>query len=457
MSDQQYSLNLGSADEPALGLPGHSIKVPRNQKIKNLGLLGRKNLASAVVENEWNARAQQLIARYATEPRDLFSALATRFAQMESQDPEGAWDWQGWQQRFFQVLWYRRFLAHPMLFTCAEEIFSFPVSWTITPKNQNNDLFNALVAIKQARVTGGVRLRLGNCPAGVAWDLYQAFSASADQDLTKFPKPYPELQICLPAHHADLSQFLALRNSDRRQMRRVIAIEFPEGLVGREAIHEPLLREVHGVLRDGLDGLVLVFRNARESEHLVQRDPVCAGAINLAEFVDPGERRVLADELVGTLATSLRLVQDWRAACGEEHPIPWLGIVGFADAIERLELDYHSPEALHLARNFGRRLRRECRTACERLPAFQKVGHAPQLFAAGSRFFSQLGSAVPGFMAMDPDLPFRRSLEIQAAFADSQIATSSAMARKGGQLEPNDFLDLVFSAATQGWRALRFL
>lgn len=453
MTDQQYSLNLMSADDS--GLPPHSIRTPKNQKIKNLGLLGRRVPGATIVETEWNSRAQQLIARYAEGPRELFTKLAARFAQLESQRPDGAWDWQGWEQRFFQVLWYRRFLAHPLLFNCAEEFLSFPVSWTVAPKNSGPDLLRAIQALRQERCTAGVRLSLGDSPTGTAWEIFSALAPLLDAEITRFPKPYPELQVSISAHHSDLSQFLTIRNADRRQCRRGLAIEFPQALAQSGPIFEPLLREIHQALRDGLEHLVLVFRPGRAPTDLLRRDPLCAGALNLAEFVDSGERRVLADEMVGALATSLRLVQHWRSVGGEDQPRPWLGVIGFADAIDRLELSYDSPEALAMATRLGQRLRREANAACERLPGFQ--GQTPLIFAAGSRFFSQLGSSVPGFVAENPDAPFQRSLEIQSAFAGPEISLSTAMARKGGQLEVEAFLELVETTARQGWRALRFL
>lgn len=460
MSEEQFTLNLSSPEsDPAGSIRQHSIRVPKNQKIKNLGLLGRKILAPPESENAWNARAAQILSRFGDDPELVVRSVAARLAKKESEGSEAAWDWQGWEERFFQVLWFRRFLAHPALYSMGPEDTPVPSSWFFAPREGGAGILPAVAAWKLDRAVAGVRLDLQYVHDSLAWELFTELSPFIDAEATRLPKPYPELQVILPAHHPDVARFLELRASERRQCRRVVGIRLAHeqgrsfGAAALLAIHEPLFREVHGALREGLETCVIILEPEEVTPGLLRQESVCAGAINVKDFTDSGEERFLADELVAATSTGIRILSRWFEAATPDTPLPWLGVTGFADALEALGLDFADPRALVVARNLGLRLRREVAQVAQRSAGLgQRV---PAVRAAHSRYFAQLGDVTPGLLPQDPDFSVITSLEVQAAFAGTGVAQAEAVIRKAGQLEVEAFLAAIAKASQQGWKSVR--
>jgi ribonucleoside-diphosphate reductase alpha chain len=93
-------------------------------------------------------------------------------------------------------------------------------------------------------------------------------------------------------------------------------------------------------------------------------------SINLAAFVDhpfSAKAAFRTDALAGTVALALRLIDDVLAAANHSRAAPRLGIVGLADALALLGIDYTSDAAVATATTLARELAGACLAASSEL------------------------------------------------------------------------------------------
>ena len=466
MEPIQYSLEL-PIDAPVDLSKQHFIRTIKKQKIKNFGLIGRRNEDGSFSAEgpELRGRPRELMQRFGEDPRELFKKIALRLAREESKNQDGAWDWRIWEQKFFQILAFRRFLPHPLLFT-GLEAGEYPQTWRFSPRDEVNALVEALQFLRGQHGFSGLRFHTAGLKTVDSFSALEEFSQSLRSQVFKQPKPHPEIQAVVAAHDANLPRFLAAMENDRTRLWKGIRVVLDQGLAAYPSVYEPLLLQVHDLYRRAPGQAVeIIFQSEPsqpESEGVLSLERPLLGAINLAAFVDSEMNKILWPELKSALATVLRFAANWRAAAAldstTEAPGPWLGVVGWGQALDALGLDYREEKSLELTARVSFLLRQEIQEILRRqelqknLPAGALSIPIRPVF---SRFFAQLGGVSPGLLPY-ATLGFDEHIvKMQSAFLGG--ARGICGLPRPERFEPDKFIEFMVRMAGEGWRGVRFL
>jgi hypothetical protein len=465
MEPIQYSLEL-PIDAPVDLSKQHFIRTIKKQKIKNFGLIGRRNEDGffSSEEPELRGRPRELMQRFGEDPKEVFQKIALRLAREESKNEDGAWDWRIWEQKFFQILAFRRFLPHPLLFT-GLEAGEYPHSWSFKPKDEVNALVEALQALRSQRGFAGLRFHTQGLRSLDSFSAIEEFSQSLRSQIFKQPKPHPEIQAVVAAHDSNLPKFLAAMEGDRARVWKGLAIVLDQGLAAYPSVYEPLLLQVHHLTRQApSQALELIFQALPEETNApaLSLERPLLGAINLAAFVDSEMKKILWPELKSALATIIRFAANWRkttiAEAEPSAPAPWIGVVGWGQALDALDLGYREERALELTARISFLMRQEVAELLRRheIQKNSTVGSLDfPLRPVFSRFFAQLGGVSSGLLPYATLGLDQEIVKMQAAFLGG--ARGICGISKPDRLEPEKFVELIIQLATDGWRGVRFL
>lgn len=462
---KQYALPLEFDAASAVIRGQHSNRIPKQQKIKNIGVLDKMDTASTKTEAKHFDSAQYFSAEFGKDEETAFREISEMLVKIERFLGAPFLNGEAFARQVEEALVKHQFLPHPILLRAKERgVFYGPLQWYFAPETQEIDAVATLQNIIEQRNFPNLSVSFSDVNAADPVNWVEQIGRALDHYASFQEKPYPHLHAICALDHPAASEFLKRKSpSQKSRWRRSAGILFTKGFREQGDVYRSIIGEVWEALIGNTDLHTLYFRrDPRMRAELTAQDAVWAH-LNLAAFVDPLTQKFRWAELRATVRTLHQLLLLWRESTKPEiavHSHFRVGLSGWGSALLKLGLKYESDMSFLLAKRVAIKLNQVAEAnAASIKSSFGLEDSVPKI-----RFEPIFDPMVSGMLGTSEGVgPVSNkvgafpSLAMQAAMsADGDLTNSIAVVSRLRRRTREEFEKICSTAAALGFLGVRF-
>lgn len=358
---EQYALPLefDAASAKIRGL--HSNRIPKQQKIKNIGVLDKAAPGEEKTKLKSFDSSQYYQSEFGKSEGSAFASVTEMLVKIERFLGAPFLNGEAFAREVQEKLEKHQFVPNPILLRAKERgSFLAPTDWYLAPKMREADSIAVLQEIIQHRNFPNLNVCFDEVnevdplqwmeQTGRALDRYCAFQE----------KPYPALHAVCALDHPAMGEFLKRKSpSQKSRWRRSAGVLFTRGFKEQFDVYKANIGEIWESLIGNTDLNTLYFRpDPRMDSKLRMHDAVWAH-LNLGAFVDPLTQKFRWTELKSTARILHQLLLLWQESAQPQVEIRnrfRVGLCGWGTALLKLGLNFESDTSFLLAKRIAVKL-----------------------------------------------------------------------------------------------------